>query len=153
MTSEAASICGHAIKHRTGMSSSFCDSVSPLSVRATYLLVGHCLILLGNAPATTKCMHAESVGIALFTPPHCGGTRGACKSEAPQNAIHITVERRNRSDNFPPEIMGGRHIANYLSAKCPPTVLLLPLACRWCVVRVWFSVFMCDSGVVLCGSV
>ena len=88
------------------------------------------------------CMHAESGGIDLLSSPHCGWTRGACKSEAPQNAIHITVERRNRSDNFPPEIMGGRHFANYLSAKCPPTVLLLPLARRWCVVYVWFRVLI-----------
>ena len=38
--------------------------------------------------------------------------------------------------------MGGRHIAKYLSAKCPPTVLLLPLVRRWCVVCVWFRVLI-----------
>ena len=30
-----------------------------------------------------SALHAESGGIDLLSSPHCGGTRGACKNEAP----------------------------------------------------------------------
>ena len=41
-------------------------------------------LLFGNAPATTKCMHAESGEIDLLSSPHGWSTRGLVRAKHPR---------------------------------------------------------------------